>query len=258
MDLVLAGKTIIVGGSSRGIGKAISAAFLDENARVVLTGRNETDLEAAREELGRGRADRVMAIAGDLTDRTACNRLMTEAIGQWGRIDCVVANAGSGRGTAGWAIPADEWTEMLQRNLWPGIGLVEAALPRMIEAGDGNVVMIGSIAGQESIGAPIAYAVAKSAIASYCKNLARAVGPHGIRVNCVAPGNVLFSGGTWDRKLKENPIAVQEYIEREVPLNRFASPEEIADIVVFLASARASFITGSCIVADGGQTRGGH
>lgn len=256
MDLQLRDQVIVIGGASRGIGYAIAAAFLDEGAKVAISGRDNVSLDHAAMTLGRSCEDRIMALAGDLSSRDFCQRLVDTARAKWGRVDCAVANAGSGRGTTGWKIPTTEWDSMLQTNLLTGLYLVEAALPAMVAAGTGNVILIGSIAGRESIGAPIAYAVAKSALASYSKNLARTVGNHGIRVNCIEPGNVLFPGGTWDRKQQENPAMVQDMLAREVPLRRFATPEEIAGLAIFLASPRAAFVTGACIVADGGQTRG--
>ena len=112
-----------------------------------------------------------------------------------------------------------------------------------------------SIAGCEALSAPLPYSAAKAALINVTKNLSRMVGSHGIRVNAVAPGNVLFPGGSWEKKLTENREFFEEYIRREVPLQRFGRAEEVADAVVYLASERASFMTGACVVLDGGQTR---
>jgi 3-oxoacyl-[acyl-carrier protein] reductase len=125
----------------------------------------------------------------------------------------------------------------------------------MVEAGRGSIVLIASIVGLESVNAPLPYSAAKAALISYAKNLGREVARRGVRVNAVAPGNVLFDGGSWARKLAENPDRVRQYIDREVPAGRFGAPAEIADLVAFLASDRATFITGACMVVDGGQTR---
>jgi 3-oxoacyl-[acyl-carrier protein] reductase len=132
--------------------------------------------------------------------------------------------------------------------------ITNAVLPSMLTRKSGSIVYISSIAGKEAIGAPIHYGVAKAALIAYVKSLARTLGSSNIRANVVCPGNIYFEGGTWDLKLKENENAVTQMLKDRVPLNRFARPEEIANLVVFLASERASFITGSCVVADGGQT----
>lgn len=258
MDLGLSGKTALIGGASRGIGYAIAAAFLDEGANVTITGRNADALEIARAKLAENNTDAVLAVAGDLSSDITVARVLDETAERWGRIDAIVANVGSGRATSGWAVSEQEWHDVFQTNFWIGAKLVDAAMPRLIAGESSSVVMTGSIAGLESIQAPIPYSVAKSALASYCKNLARSVGREGVRVNCVAPGNVYFEGGTWDRKLREDEPAVRTYLDAEVPLNRFATPQEIADVVVFLSSPRAGYITGACVVADGGQTRGGY
>src|SRR3954452_12123115 len=125
----------------------------------------------------------------------------------------------------------------------------------MVTAQRGSIVLVSSIAGLESLGAPIPYGTAKAALEHYAKDLSRRVGRHGVRVNTVAPGNILFPGGTWQRKLDADPAGVQSMIAAEVPLGRFGTPMEIGSAVAFLASDRAAFITGACMVVDGGQTR---
>jgi 3-oxoacyl-[acyl-carrier protein] reductase len=126
----------------------------------------------------------------------------------------------------------------------------------MLEHRNGAVILIGSITGLEATPAPLAYSAAKAALLNYTKNLAREVGGSGIRVNYVAPGNVLFEGGSWERRLRDSPEETSRFIRGEVPLQRFGKVDEIANVVAFLASDRASFLTGACVVVDGGQTRG--
>jgi 3-oxoacyl-[acyl-carrier protein] reductase len=128
-------------------------------------------------------------------------------------------------------------------------------MPHLLKQESSSFTFISSIAATEAIGAPIPYSAAKAAIEMTMKSLSRLVGPQGVRVNAVSPGNVLFPGGSWEKKLVDRREFFEEMIQREVPLQRFASPEEIANVVVFLASKRASFVTGSSVVVDGGQTR---
>lgn len=254
MNLDLENKVAFVAGSSRGIGLAVARGFLAEGARVVLTGRDEAALAKARHELGADET-RLLAIAGDLSQTDGIDAALARTRERFGFIDMLVANIGSGRGQPGWTADAGEWVRLLEVNLLASVRLATAALPAMVERKSGSVVFVSSIAGLEASPAPLAYSSAKAALLSYVNNLAREVAAANIRVNAVAPGNVLFPGGSWERHLETRRGEVQHYIESEVPMQRFGTPEEIADAVVFLCSARASFITGACLVADGGQTR---
>jgi 3-oxoacyl-[acyl-carrier protein] reductase len=255
MDLGLKDKVVFVAGASRGIGKGIAAVFLGEGARVMLTGRDAAALDAAAAELGEGRPDCVMTFTGDLTEPLVGVEARRQLVARWGAADILVCNIGSGTAKNGWQITAAEWEPVFQINLWATVRLVEVFLPAMVDAQRGNIVLISSIAGLESLGAPIPYGAAKAALEHYGRDLARRVGRHGVRVNTVAPGNVLFPGGTWQRKLDADQAGVRAMIAAEVPLARFGTPEEIGAAVAFLASDRAAFITGACVVADGGQTR---
>jgi 3-oxoacyl-[acyl-carrier protein] reductase len=257
MDLHLDAKVAFVAGSSRGIGRAIAQAFLVEGARVVVTGRDGDTLgqtvSAFEAEFGR---ERVLAQRGDLSQPEEISAALAATRERWGEIDCLVANIGSGTAKPGWQLSQADWDGVFDVNLWGSLRLVEAALPDMVQARRGSITLIASIVGLESVNAPLPYSAAKAALINYSKNLARQVGQYGVRVNCVAPGNILFPGGSWEKKLAQNPDRFQRYIETEVALRRFGTPEEIADLVTFLSSDRAAFITGACVVADGGQTRG--
>jgi 3-oxoacyl-[acyl-carrier protein] reductase len=256
MDLGLHDKVGFIAGSSRGIGLAIAHAFVREGGKVVITGRTPESLtEAVNLLVGQAGPDRVLSIKGDMTDPTDIRRAIDETVSAFGGIDAVVANVGSGIGPRGWDLNLDEWQSTLNLNLLGGMMLASASLTHLITRGRGSITFISSIAGCEAINAPLTYSVAKAAVQSAMKSLSRLVGPQGVRVNAVAPGNVLFARGSWENKLKEQGEVVEQHIKSEVPLGRFGRPEEIADAVVFLASNRASFITGACLVVDGGQTR---
>lgn len=250
MDLELKDKVVFVAGASRGIGKGIVQVFLQEGARVVITGR---DLASA--DLSDLPADRVLMFEGDLSQPAVANQARDAAVARWGTVDILVCNIGSGTAKNGWDLSTSDWDAVFQINFWTTVGLIEVFLPAMVEARRGSIVFISSIAGLESLGAPLPYGAAKAALEHYSKDLSRRVGRYGVRVNTVAPGNILFPEGTWQRKLDADPARVTSMIDAEVPLTRFGTPREIGAAVAFLASDRAAFITGACMVADGGQTR---
>lgn len=256
MDLKFDNHIVLVAGSSRGIGKAIARAFLMEGCKTVITGRNPDALHRTfsefKSEFG---AENVMQCEGDLIQPEVINRTLTQIHEHWGNLNCFVANIGSGRGKVGWELNDQDWQRLFDLNLWSSMRMVTAVLPEMISSRRGSVVIIASIVGVESTPAPLPYSAAKAALLNYSKNLSRSVGQYNVRVNCVAPGNIFFPGGSWEKHLAEREQEVKHLIQTEVPLQRFGRPEEIADLVVFLSSERASFITGACVIADGGQTR---
>jgi 3-oxoacyl-[acyl-carrier protein] reductase len=256
VDLELHDQVAFIAGSSRGIGKAIARRFLQEGSRVVISGRDgETLAQGEKELAAQFPAARIMPVQGDLTQTQAIREALAQVRERWGRLDALVANIGSGRGTPGWQIDGSAWTEAFETNLQSAVRIATEALAQMIAAKRGSIVVVSSIAGVESNPAPLPYSCAKTALIAYTKNLARQVAGSGVRVNAVAPGNIFFEGGSWEKRLEANRDTVLKYIADEVPMQRFGTPEEIADLVVFLSSPRASFITGACVIADGGQTR---
>ncbi len=257
MELFLKDKRVLVAGSSRGIGKSIAGDFLMEGAQVLITGRSEDPLNAACEYFHKKCSDeRVFKFCGDLTEPSEIDKCLEYADEVFGRLDILVLNIGSGKSRPGLEAGILEWQEMFRINFWGSHNLFYQAIPLLKKGEDANAVFISSIAGNENIGAPIAYSTAKAALTVAAQSFSKAAAPDNIRVNVIAPGNVKFPGGRWEEIIAERPEVVSELLEREVPQKRFASPEEIADLVLFIASKRASFMTGSMIRMDGGQTRG--
>lgn len=256
MELNLTGKRVLVTGSSRGIGYAVADAFLEEGARVAVTGRSPESLGLAERELSeRWGSDHVLAVEADLTGSQATVDACIERVRErFGGMDILVANVGSGRGPGGLAATEADWVAMIRTNLIGATLVIGAAVPLMPQGG--SIVLVSSIAGVESLPAPLPYSAAKAGLIALGANLARTLAEQGIRVNTVSPGNVLHPEGSWQAKLDSDPEAVQTYIDREVPLRRFGTPEEIARAVLFLASeSAAGFITGANLVVDGGQTK---
>lgn len=257
MDLGLKNKKVLVTGSTKGIGKAVAHAFLSEGAIVAITGRGQDALNAVRLEFERAfGAGSVLALQADMTNEADISGCLKAIEDKWGGLDVLVANVGSGRGKPALEPGMGDWREMLEVNLLGSALVVKYTAPLMAKKGGGAIVFVSSIAGVEALPAPFPYSSAKAGLIALSKNLSRALAGDNIRVNAVAPGNVLAPGGVWERKLREDSDAVNKYINSEVPMRRLGKAEEIADAVLFLSSERSSFITGACLVVDGGQTRG--
>lgn len=248
MQLDLAGKAVLVTGSSRGVGRAIAEHLLVEGCRVALNGRNPDDLKATAEAL-----NCAVAIAGDVSKPEEAARVVQEAVAALGKLDILVCNVGSGRSVPPGAEDYAEWQRVFGVNFWSTTNTVEAARAALAES-HGVVVCISSICGLEVVsGAPLTYSVAKAALHAYVKGLARPLGAQSIRINAIALGNMLFKGSVWEQKMTTNTSEVQEMLAREVSLARMGTPEEAANLVAYLASSHAAFATGGVWRLDGGQ-----
>jgi 3-oxoacyl-[acyl-carrier protein] reductase len=255
MNLGLNNKKVLITGASRGIGLAIAESFLQEGAKTCLVSRGSNALFDNEKKLQDAYGlENAFACKCDCADIESLNNLKGKVESGWSGVDIVVVNVGDGRSVPD-ALPNDEqWQKTWNSNFESALQTARTFLP-MLEKSKGCLLFISSITGMEAFGAPTDYSTAKSAIIALAKNMARKLAPS-VRVNVIAPGNVYFKGGSWDGKIKQDKKCVDEIIKSTVPMNRFATPQEIADSAVFLCSDRASFITGTTLVIDGGQTVG--
>jgi 3-oxoacyl-[acyl-carrier protein] reductase len=252
MDLGLTNKVAVITGSSRGLGKAAAASLASEGARVVLNGRTEQTLTEAANDI-RASGGVVAAVQADVATEVGCHSLVDGAMAAFGQIDILVNNAGSG-GPTNLMSPDEDWNKFIDLMFWPSLRLSRLVAPAMRQRRWGVIVMISSIYGRELGGSP-AYQSVKSAQLSLGKALAKELAPDNVRVVTVAPGSILFPGGTWWRRQQADPEAMARFVSQDMPLGRFGRAEEVGDVVAFLCSERASLITGACVPVDGCQGR---
>ncbi len=256
MDLGLRDKVVVVTGGSRGLGLGIAGALAREGCRLAICARGEEDLAAAARELEAEHGAQVLTVPLDITAPDAAERLLGATAGRFGGVDVVVNNAGGGRRKPFAETTEEDWTELVELNLRAHVRMSRAAVPHLRARGGGVILFIASIWGRESGPSGLSlYVTTKSAVISLAKSMAQELAADGIRVLSVAPGSIRFPGGSWDRRAKEEPEAMAEFVRESIPLGRFGRREELADLVAFLVSPRASLLTGASINADGGQSK---
>lgn len=253
MDLGLKGKVALVTGASRGIGNRIARSLAAEGVNLCICGRTEETLQAAATDLAATGVE-VESFVGDMAETSAAEAFVAAAKSRFGeQINVLVNNVGGSVWTPFPEITDDEWLHVFNLSFFSAVRVSRAAFAGLA-AGGGSIVNVSSIFGREN-GGPISYNAAKSAMISMTSNLAIEAAKSGIRVNSVAPGSIIFPGGSWERRQKADPEAMAKFVEDNIPGGRFGSPEEVADVVTFLASPRASWVLGACLNVDGGQSK---
>ncbi len=255
MDLQLTGKIALVTGSSRGLGLASARGLLDEGCRVVICARGAERLEAASAALrAAGASEDVLAVQADLSTGEGVETVLRRTVDTFGGIDILVNNVGRAGG-GGIAETTDaEWQAALDETLFPAIRASRLAVPHLRKRGGGVILMIASIWGRES-GGRMTYNAVKAAEISLAKAMAQQLAADNIRVNSVAPGSISVPGGSWHRRQQEDPEGMAAFVREQLPFGRFGRAEEVGAVVAFLASPRASWVSGATVTVDGCQSR---
>lgn len=254
MDLGIEGKTALVTGGSRGLGKHCALSLAREGVNVAICGRTQATMDGTVSELRALGVDSTGVVA-DVSEVSGIESLHQQVVDDLGPLDILVNNVGGSRNRDDiLEVSLEDFKATFDLNLFGGFQLMKLALPHMKDRQWGRIINIASIWGREHGGA-ISYMSAKAALIGATKHAGLTLAPHGILVNSIAPGSIAHEGGSWERFQNENPPeVVSDFIDQNLPMGKFGWPEPVGDVVAFLASERASLITGSCIVVDGGQS----
>jgi len=248
MDLGLQDRVAIVTGATRGIGLAVAQTLASEGAQVAIVARTQTDVTRLADACGG------IGVAADLMTHEGRVRAYEETVRKVGPVEIVINNYGARAGRDWNDSGPAEFQRALEGNVGVAAAITSMALPGMLSRGWGRIICVASVFGLEAGGAP-AYNAAKAAEIAYIESLASSVSGTGVTANSVAPGPIIYEGGSWDKRMKEDPTATTEFIGRYLPAGRFGIPSEVAAIVCFLCSTQASGVNGACVPVDGAQSR---
>ena len=249
MDLGLKDKNVIITGGSKGIGKSTALAMAKEGANIAICARREEALKSAAHEIS-SHGIQCFHRSVDVADANALAGFMDQARDTFGTIDVLINN------TSGFGMTDDEagWQVSINIDLMASVRATQQVIPWMEASGGGSIIHVSSISGLES-GSPPAYAAVKAALLNHTKTTAATVAEKNIRVNCIAPGSIYFENGFWDI-VKQNDRSMYDGIVSSIPFGRMGTPEEVADVITFVASSRANWMSGATIVVDGVQHKG--
>ena len=256
MDLGFREKVAVVTGGSRGLGFAAAQALVTEGAHVTICARGAAQLQRAVEQLWSAATAgaKVEGVVADVSTEEGVRKVIDAAVTSFGRLDVLVNNVGFARGTDVESTTDADWQEAIDQTLFPSIRATRRAVPHMRKQGGGAIVIVSSIFGRES-GGRMTYNAVKAAEISLTKSLAQQLAKDLIRVVSVAPGSILFEGGSWWKRQQADPKGIAEFVARELPFGRFGRPEEVGAAIAFLASPKAGWISGTTVVVDGCQSR---
>ena len=250
MDLKLLDKKVFVTGSTKGIGLAIAQKFQEYGCHVAINSRKEVSIEKAKNLF----VKEVYGIVADMSIEDQSKQAIKNFIDKYGSLDILICNVGSGKSAPPFKEKLKDWESSFSKNLLTATNTISASVD-YLEKTSGVITCISSICGQKMIeNAPLTYSSIKASLESYVQNSSFYLASRKIRINAISPGNVLFQGSIWEKKLLQDPKLIRDMLEKKVPLKKFVSVDDISEAVAFISSPLSSSTTGQIISIDAGQT----